>query len=107
MEDRQKAVERREREVREMEKKAAELEQAVNEREQGLDQRSCESEERSKRVEELEEQMETFSQLGGLDASTLALGSNYGPLLFFDLSSFAYWVTRHLHSSLAPALPAF
>ena len=26
--------------------------------------------------------METFSQLGGLNASTLALGSNYGPLLF-------------------------
>ena len=51
--------------------------------------------------------METFSQLGGLNASTLALGSNYGPLLlFFGLSSFTYWVTRRLHSCLAPALPA-
>ena len=72
-----------------MEQKAAKLEQVIDERQRGLDQRGSELEDRSKRVEELEEQTETHFQLGGLDTATaLALGSDYGPLLPFGLSSF-------------------
>ena len=62
-----------------MEKKAVELKERIDGRERALDRRGCELEERSKRVEGLEEQMEIRSQLGGLNASTLALGLNDGP----------------------------
>ena len=82
VEEREKAVERKEREVQEMEKKGVELEQAIDERERGLDQRGSEPEDRSNWAEELDEQMEAHFQLGGLNTSTtLALGSNYDPLL--------------------------
>ena len=61
----------------EWEKKVVELEQAIDEREHALYQGGSDLQERSKWVEELEEEMERcFTQLGGLNASTSALGSN-------------------------------
>jgi len=79
--EREKVVERREREVRGREEKVAEVGQAIDERERASDQRGSELNERSKRVEELEEEMETRSaQLGGLNASTSAPGSNSWPV---------------------------
>ena len=73
VEEREKGVERREWEVRGREERVVELEQAVDERGRALDQRGSGLEECSKRVEE---EMETRSaQLGGLNASTSALGS--------------------------------
>ena len=78
MEEREKAVERREREVREREGKAAELEPAIDERGRAIDQKEFELEECSKQVEE---EMETCSaRLGGLNASTSALGSASWPI---------------------------
>ena len=78
VEERVMAVGRREREVQGREEKVVELEQAVDERERAIEQRGFNLEERSKRVDK---EMETRSpQLGGLNAPTLALGSNSWPI---------------------------
>ena len=83
-----------------------ELEQAIDKRGRALDQRGSELEELSKQVEELEEEMASRSpQFGGLNSSTSALVRIHGPLLIFGLSSFVYWATRRLRSSLALVLP--
>ncbi|KIJ97341.1 hypothetical protein K443DRAFT_681613 [Laccaria amethystina LaAM-08-1] len=75
---REKEVEEREKAVERREEKVAGLEQALDEQERALDQRGSELEERSKRVEE-EKEMRSV-QLGGLNASTSALGSNSWPI---------------------------
>ena len=92
MEERQKAVERKKREVREKEKKATKL--------------GSELEDRSKRVEELKEQTENvlLNLVVSARPPLWHLVRIHGLLLFFDLSSFVYWVTRHLRSSFALAL---
>ena len=97
---REKTVEQRERGVREREDKVVEFEQAIDKRERALDQRGYELEERSKRGEE-----EVPLNLMVLTRPVWHLVGIYGPLLFFDLSSFICWATRRLHSSFAPALP--
>ena len=57
-----------------------------------------------KRARELEEETEKRSaKLGGLNLRHLV--RIHGPIRFFDLSSFVYWVTRQLRCSFAFALP--
>ena len=94
---REEAVERREKDEREREEKVVELEQAIDEREHALDQRGSELEERSKWVEELEEETETCSaQLGGLNASTSALGLNLWSITLLRSVVFCVWATKRL-----------
>ena len=76
--------------------------EAIDEREHALDH-GGDLEERSKWLEELEEEIETCSaQLGGLDASTSALGSNSWSITLFGLLSFVYWAINLLLPSLLP-----
>ena len=86
VEEREIAVEKREREVQGREEKVMELEQVVDERGQVLDKRGSKLEERSKWVEE---EMETrCPQFGGLNAPTLALGSNSWPITLLQSVAF-------------------
>ncbi|EDR07312.1 uncharacterized protein LACBIDRAFT_328195 [Laccaria bicolor S238N-H82] len=70
---REEAFVLREREVKEREDKVVELEQAIDERGRAFDQRGSELEERSRQVEK------EIARLGGVNASTSAVGSSSWP----------------------------
>ena len=85
--------------MQEREETTVELGQAIDEREQALDQRGSALEERSKQgVEEMETH---YGQLGGLNVSTSALGSNSWPItLLWSVVFRVLGDKRRLRSSL-------